>query len=141
MAWYEYTTLKRQCVEITADIQGWLATRRARRDAAIKAVIRAEIQRAEERIAKYMGRTITLLEMTDERQNFRLTVIEKKMDIPTATNPLAGAPEQESASEQDKRLIESLLQPTPQLSLPGAGLLAPGSPKDRAKEKALANRG
>jgi hypothetical protein len=141
MAWYEYTTLKRHYAEITADIQGWLATRRARRDAAIKAVMRAEIQRAEERIAKYMERTIRLLEMTDERQNFRLTVIEKKLDIPTGTHLLAGALEQESASEQDKRLIEALLQPTPQVSLPGHGLLAPSSPKDRAKEKAPANRG
>ena len=32
--------------------------------------MRTKIQRAEERIAKYMERTIRLLEMTDERQNF-----------------------------------------------------------------------
>ena len=69
--------------------------------------------------------TIRLLEMMDERQNLRLTVIEKKLDISTGTNPLAGAPEQESVSEQNKRLIEALLQPTPQALLPGNGLLAP----------------
>ena len=85
MAWYEYTKWKRQGAEIAADIQGWLTRRRARRDAAVKAVMQAEIQRAEERIAKYMERTIRLLEMTDERQNFRLTVIEKKLDISTGT--------------------------------------------------------
>ena len=113
MAWYEFTTLKRRYAQIAADIQDWLARRRARRDAAIKAVMRAEIQRAEEKFAKYMERTIRLLEMTDERQNFRLTVIEKKLGIPTGINPIAGAPQQESASEQDKRLIEALLQPTP----------------------------
>ena len=83
MAWYEYTTWKRQGAEIAADIQGWLTRRRARRDAAVKAVMQAEIQRAEERFAKYMERAIRLLEMTDERQNFRLTVIEKKLGIPT----------------------------------------------------------
>ena len=77
MAWYEYTTWKRQGAEIAADIQGWLARSRARRDAAVKAVMRAEIQRAEGRIAKYMEQTIRLLEMMDERRNFRLTVIEK----------------------------------------------------------------
>jgi hypothetical protein len=92
MAWYEYTKLKRQFAEIIADIQGALARRRARRDAAIQAVMRAEIQKAEERIAKYMDRTIRLLEMTDERQNFRLTVIEQKLDIPTGLNPRAGVP-------------------------------------------------
>ena len=91
MAWYD-TTWKRQGSEIVANIQGWLARRRARRDAAVKAVMRAEILRAEEKFAKYMERTIRLLEMTDERQNFRLTVIEKKLAIPTGTNPLAGAP-------------------------------------------------
>ena len=95
MAWYEYTTWKRQGSEIVANIQGWLETRRARRDAAVKAVMRAEILRAEEKFAKYMERTIRLLEMTDERQNFRLTVIGKKLGIPTGTNPLAGAPQQE----------------------------------------------
>ena len=82
MAWHEYSTWKRQGAEIVADVQGWLARRRARRDAAVQAVMRAEIQRAQERIAKYMERTIRLLEMTDERQNFRLTVIEKKLGIP-----------------------------------------------------------
>ena len=111
MAWYEYTTLKRQYG--TADIQGWLARRRVRRDAAVKAVMREEIQRAEERIAKYMDRTIRLLDMADERQNFRLTVIEKKLDIPTRANPLTGAPQHNPASEHDKHLIEALLQPTP----------------------------
>ena len=125
MAWYEYTTWKRQGAEIAADIQGWLARSRARRDAAVKAVMRAEIQRAEGRIAKYMEQTIRLLEMMDERQNFRLTVIEKKLGIPTGTNPIAGAPQQESVSEQNKRLMEALLQPTPRAPLPGNGLLAP----------------
>ena len=125
MAWYEYTMWKRQGAEIAADIQGWLARSCARRDAAVKVVVRAEIQRAEERIAKYMEQTIRLLEMMDERQNLRLTVIEKKLDISTGTNPLAGVPQQESVSEQNKRLIEALLQPTPQAPLPGNGLLAP----------------
>ena len=135
MAWYEFTTLKRRYAEIAADIQDWLARRRARRDAAIKAVMRAEIQRAEEKFAKYMERTIRLLEMTDERQNFRLTVIEKKLGIPTGTNPLAGAPQQESASEQDKRLIEALLQPTPPATLLDPLSLAPSLPNGSAKEK------
>jgi hypothetical protein len=117
MAWYEYTTLKRQYRELTADVQNWFARSRVRRDAAIQAVIRTEIQRAEERIAKYMDRTIRLLEMADERQNFRLTVIEKKLEIPTRANPLAGAPQHESASEQDKHLIEALLQPAPHVPL------------------------
>ena len=139
MAWYEYTTWKRQGAEIAADIQGWLARRRARRDGAVRAVLRAEIQRAEERIAQYMERTIRLLEMTDERQNFRLTVIEKKLDIPTGTNPLAGAPQQESASEQDKRLIESLLQPTAPASVLAPLSRAPSLPKGSTKEKATAN--
>ena len=134
MAWYEYTTLKRQYGELTADIQGWLARRRVRRDAAIKAVMREEIQRAEERIAKYMDRTIRLLEMTDERQNFRLTVIEKKLDIPTRANP--GAPQHDPASEQDKHLIEALLQPTPQVPLSARGLPGPACAKDLAQEKA-----
>ena len=139
MAWYEYTTWKRQGAEIVADIQGWLARRRARRDGAVRAVLRAEIQRAEERIAQYMERTIRLLEMTDERQNFRLTVIEKKLDIPTGTNPLAGAPQQESASEQDSRLIEALLQPTPPAPLLGPLSLALSLPNGSAKENATAN--
>ena len=107
-----------------------------RRDATIKAVMREEIQRAEERIAKYMDRTIRLLEMTDERQNFRLTVIEKKLDIPTRANPLTVAPEHDPVSEQDKQLIEALLQPTPQVPLPGRDLLGPVCAKDRAQEKA-----
>ena len=141
MAWYEYSTWKRQGAEIVADVQGWLARRRARCDAAVQAVMRAEIQRAEERIAKYMERTIRLLEMTDERQNFRLTVIEKKLGIPTGTNPLAGAPQQESASEQDERLIEALLQPTPPAPLLAPLSLAPSLPNGSAKEKAPANRG
>jgi len=134
MAWHE--TLKRQYRELTADIQDWLARRQIRRDAAIQAVMRAEIQRAEERIAKYMDRTIRLLEMTDERQNFRLTVIEKKLDIPTRANPQAGEPQHASVSEQDKRLIEELLQPTPQVPLPDTRLLAASSTNGRAKEKA-----
>jgi len=122
-----------------ADIQGWLARRRVRRDAAIKAVMREEIQRAEERIAKYMDRTIRLLEMTDERQNFRLTVIEKKLDIPTRANPLANEPQPESVSEQDKRLIEELLQPTSQVPLSDPGLVVDASSANgRTKEKAPA---
>jgi hypothetical protein len=141
MAWYEYTTWKRQGSEIVANIQGWLETRRARRDAAVKAVMRAEILRAEEKFAKYMERTIRLLEMTDERQNFRLAVIEKKLGIPNGTNPLAGAPPQESASEQDKRLIDALLQPTPPAPLLAPLSLAPSLPNGSAKEKAPANRG
>jgi hypothetical protein len=138
MAGYQYSILKRRYAEITADIQGWIARRRALRDAAIKAVMRAEIQRAEERISKFIERTIRLVELTDERQNFRLTVIEKKLDIPTASNPLVAAPQHQSVSEQNE--IEALLQPTPQLPLPGPGLLAPASLKDRAKEDTSANR-
>ena len=141
MAWYEYATWKRQGSEIVANIQGWLETRRARRDAAVKAVMRAEILRAEKKFAKYMERTIRLLEMTDERQNFRLTVIEKKLGIPNGTNPLAGAPQQELASEQDKRLIDALLQPTPPAPLLAPLSLAPSLPNGSAKEKAPANRG
>ena len=141
MAWYEYTKWKRQGAEIAADIQGWLARGRARRDAAVKAVMQAEIQRAEETFAKYMERAIRLLEMTDERQNFRLTVIEKKLDIPTGTNPLVGAPEQELACEQDKRLIELLLQPKALASVLAPLSLAPSLPNGSAKEKAPANRG
>ena len=136
MAWYEYTILKRQYREIIADIQGWLARRRVRRDAAIKAVMREEIQKAEERIAKYIDRTIRLSEIAEERQNFRLTVIEKKLDIPTRANPLTGAPQHDPVSEQDKHLIEALLQPTPQVPLPGRGLPGAFCPKDRAQEKA-----
>ena len=80
--------------------------------------------------------------MTDERQNFRLTVIEKKLDIPTATNPLAGVrPEQGSASEQDKRLIESLLQLDTTAVFARCWLAGSWFTKDRAKRKALANRG
>jgi hypothetical protein len=134
---YEYSILKRRYAEITADIQGWIARRRALRDAAIKAVMRAEIQRAEERISKFIERTIRLVELTDERQNFRLTVIEKKLDIPTTSNPLVAAPQHQSVSEQNE--IEALLS-TPQLPLPGPGLLAPASLKDRAKEDTSANR-
>ena len=134
---YEYSILKRRYAEITADIQGWIARRRALRDAAIKAVMRAEIQRAEERISKFIERTIRLVELTVERQNFRLTVIEKKLDIPTTSNPLVAAPQHQSVSEQNE--IEALLS-TPQLPLPGPGLLAPASLKDRAKEDTSANR-
>jgi len=70
-----------------------------------------------------------LVELTDERQNFRLTVIEKKLDIPIASNPLVAAPQHQSVSEQNE--IEALLQPTPLLPLPGPGLLASGSFKER----------
>jgi hypothetical protein len=79
--------------------------------------------------------------MMDERQNLRLTVIEKKLAIPTGTNPLAGAPQQESVSEQNKRMIEALLQPTPPGPLLAPLSLAPSLPKGSAKEKALANGG
>jgi hypothetical protein len=100
--------------------------------------MRAEIQRAEERISKFIERTIRLVELTDERQNFRLTVIEKKLDIPTTSNPLVAAPQHQSVSEQNE--IEALLQPTPQLPLPGHGLLPAAALKDRAKEDTSANR-
>ena len=125
MAWYEYTTWKRQGAEITADIQGWLARSPAHRDAAVKAEMRAETQRALEEIIKLVGQITELLKTMDERQDFRLTVIERKLGIPTGTNALAGAPQQESVSEQNKRLIEALLQPTPQAPPPDNGLLAP----------------
>ena len=71
-----------------------------------------------EEIIKLVGQITELLKTMDERQDFRLTVIERKLGIPTGTNALAGAHEQESVSEQSKRLIEALLQPTPPAPMP-----------------------
>ena len=87
--------------------------------------MRAETQRALEEIIKLVGQITELRKRMDERQDFRLTVIERKLGIPTGTNALAGALEHEPVSEQRKRLIEALLQPAPPVPMPGNGLLAP----------------
>lgn len=88
--------------------------------------MRAETQRALEEIITLVGQITELRKTMDERQDFRLTVIERMLGgIPTETNALAGALEHEPVSEQRKRLIEALLQPAPPVPMPGSGLLAP----------------
>ena len=78
MAWYEYTTWKRQGAEIRRiRLQG--VVRAATQS--VKAEMRAETQRALERIITLVGQTTELRKTMDERQNFRLTVIERMLGI------------------------------------------------------------
>src|SRR5262245_64272348 len=78
MAWYEYTTWKSNIGAITADVRGLLAKRRARRDEAIKAEMRAEIVKAVGEIVKPKSQIIDLLGKHLDQQDRRFAEIEKK---------------------------------------------------------------
>lgn len=139
MAWYEYTTWKNNIGAIWADVRkgrDWLAKRRALRDEAIKAELRSEMVKAtvntSEEVCKLISEPIDLTQRQNDLHHRRLTEIEKKLGIPTGDNALAGAP----ISEQNRRLIEALLQPaspTPQRPLLAPLSMAPRLPKDWAK--------
>jgi hypothetical protein len=113
MAWYEYTTWRDNIRAIRADVRAWLAERRARRDEAVTAEVRAEMVKASVytsgEVCKLISQLMELTQQQNALHHHRLTEIEKKLGIPTGDNALADAP----ISEQNRRLIEALLQPAP----------------------------
>lgn len=129
MAWYEYTTWKSNIGAITADVRGLLAKRRARRDEAIKAEMRAEIVKAVGEIVKPISQIIDLLGKHLDQQDRRFAEIEKKLGISTEDHALADMP----ISEKNRRQLDALLgRSTPPAAPLGFGSMAPRSNHDNA---------
>lgn len=124
MAWYEYTTWKNNIAAMAADwrkFRDWLTRRQARRDEAINAELRAEIGDLRGKVAQQENDVLELIDkgfdlrrQGDVLLEQRLTVIEKKLDIPTGFNRLAGPPfasaRMKAVAEEIKAMDEPLVR-------------------------------